>query len=85
MFRFAFVLPFAVIFKELHEIFQRLLFPFVYLIRMGAVFGSNLCDALFFSDYFQDDLSFLLRSESCSFGHVGFLQNLHLNYARFRV
>ena len=59
MFRFPSSFAFAVIFKQLREILQRLFFSLVNLIRVDAVFGSDLCHAFFFSDGFQYDLCLL--------------------------
>lgn len=50
---------FAIILEKLDEVFQSLLFPFVDLVRMNAVFDSDLCHAFVFSEGFQDDLGFL--------------------------
>jgi len=56
MLGFTSAFAFAVILKKLRKVFERLLFPFMDLIRVDVVFGGNLSHALIFSDYFQDDL-----------------------------
>ena len=79
------LLALAFIFKQLVEIFQRLLLPFVDLVRMDTVFRGDLGYAFVFLQRFQHDLCLLAGGYSFSFLGIVSLQKVHLNYARFRV
>src|SRR6266508_2950903 len=60
----------TILFKQPAEILQRLLLPFVDLVRMNMVLRSDLGHALVFAQRFQHDLRLETSGYSFSFGHV---------------